>query len=64
VKHVLFYGLPDYAHFYPELLNHMQDEELTCTVLYNKYDRLKLERIVGIPVALKLLQSPRDKITI
>ncbi|KAI9003180.1 hypothetical protein BC832DRAFT_560139 [Gaertneriomyces semiglobifer] len=48
VKHVVFYGLPDNAEYYPELLNMVeQSADGKCTVLFNHFDRLKLERIVG-----------------
>jgi U3 small nucleolar RNA-associated protein 25 len=62
IKHLIFFGLPEHAEFYPGLANMMQmsnatgddDEEMedehtpkSCLALITKYDTLALERIVG-----------------
>ncbi|CAG8559705.1 17138_t:CDS:10 [Rhizophagus irregularis] len=55
IHHVIFYALPDHAHFYSELLNSIQssssdknsNEKITINVIFSKYDKLRLERVVG-----------------
>lgn len=54
-RHVVFYSLPEYAHFYPEIVNLLSSSEdtsdeghsLSCLVLYTQYERMALERLVG-----------------
>jgi U3 small nucleolar RNA-associated protein 25 len=47
VKHIVFYS-PLLFQFYADFVNLMQDDvDSSCDVLYSRYDRLKLERIVG-----------------
>ncbi|ORZ38960.1 hypothetical protein BCR44DRAFT_1428139, partial [Catenaria anguillulae PL171] len=72
--HVVFYGLPDNAVFYPEVCNFLtlprsQALQAACrtapstvadgdvTVVYSKWDALKLERVVGPNRVAKLLQG-------
>lgn len=58
IRHVIFYGLPNFAEFYPELLNSIAVEPTTtCTVLYSALDALSLERVVGSQRAEQMLQS-------
>lgn len=68
-KHIIFYELPQYAHFYSELCNLLEDpgrissvstDRLTCTVLYSKYDAHKLSEVVGTERANHMLTSDRD----
>ncbi|TPX71873.1 hypothetical protein SpCBS45565_g00938 [Spizellomyces sp. 'palustris'] len=49
VRHIVFYGLPEYGNYYAEMINMLdqQSADITCTVLFTRYDRLKLERVVG-----------------
>lgn len=37
VGHVIFYQLPHWAGFYPELLNPMEGVDTSCTVLFSRY---------------------------
>ncbi|GFH51910.1 hypothetical protein CTEN210_08386 [Chaetoceros tenuissimus] len=61
-KHLILFGLPENAEFYPELLNMLSDEKpkgaeedlenldsspMSCLNLFTKYDVQSLERIVG-----------------
>lgn len=56
-RHIIFYSLPEYAHFYAELVNLLNVAESeegdlghnapSCLVLYTPYERMALERIVG-----------------
>ncbi|TPX42864.1 hypothetical protein SeMB42_g02740 [Synchytrium endobioticum] len=61
VQHIVFYSLPDHVEFYHELLNMMEDKGGTVSVLYSKYDVLKLERVVGTRVAQDIMEDPVDK---
>ncbi len=49
--HMIVYSLPMNAIFYSEYLNYMEESEerssMSCTVLFSKYEKLQLERIVG-----------------
>lgn len=56
IKNIIFYELPHYSMFYPEILNFMdtrsnqsksQMNPVTCTVLYTKSNALRLARVVG-----------------
>lgn len=61
VKDVLFYQLPEHGAFYREVVNFLQQanemEVATATVLYGRYDALRLERVVGSDYAGKLLKK-------
>lgn len=59
-KNVVFYGLPQYGHFYPEILNGLSDVvDTSCTVLYSKFDVYQLQAIVGDERASFMLSSPK-----
>jgi len=59
-RHILFYTLPQYPHFYPEILNSLPDAvDTSCTVLYSKFDVYQLQAIVGNERAGFLLSSPK-----
>jgi U3 small nucleolar RNA-associated protein 25 len=61
VKHVVFYGLPENQQFYSEMLNNLQNaEESTCMALFSKYDRLRLERIVGTKRVERMCSGQKD----
>jgi len=53
VKDIWFYQLPEHPQFYSELVNFLEEENTpgvglaTATVMYSKYDVLRLERVVG-----------------
>ena len=54
VKNIVFYELPHYAHFYPEIVNYMDTSleggEISasnCTVLHSKFDIHRLSAVVG-----------------
>lgn len=68
-KHIIFYELPQYAHFYSEMCNMLEDpgrisssatDTLTCSVLYSKYDAQKLAEVVGTERAKHMLTSDRE----
>lgn len=57
IHNLVFYGLPENAQFYPEMLNLLQGDPVSCAVLFSKYDRFKLERIVGSERCSRMISS-------
>ncbi|CAF1287243.1 unnamed protein product [Rotaria sordida] len=76
IRHILFYDLPSYGHFYPEIVQFLTlphvidkkkttqtnqtDEPSTCTALYAKEDALKLAYILGQNAVTDLLNSEKN----
>ena len=72
VRHVIFFGLPEYAEFYPGVVNMLDngmsewDEEdvtrmpLSSLALFTKYDAHQLERIVGAGNADRMLRGDKS----
>ena len=58
---VCFYDIPDRSDFYSEFVNSLDVEkasgEASVTVLYTKFDALKLERVVGYEKCVKMCQE-------
>ena len=75
-KHLINYGLPEHAEFYPWLLNMLtqnvggdsEDELLesespvTCLNLFTKYEAQCLERIVGSKHSERMLKNENKKV--
>lgn len=65
IRHLIFYELPTYPHFYSDICNMLKAENRgdeaswTCTVLYSKYDVQKLTRVVGAERAAQMIQSSK-----
>lgn len=57
VRHVVFYSLPLYPEFYPELVNCLEADGGGVIVLYSRYDVLQLNRVVGSVRAARMLAS-------
>lgn len=70
IRHVIFFAPPTFPHFYSEMCNLMQeanqnpnsgsDSNMTVTLIYSKYDALKLSGIVGTEKAAKMISSTQD----
>jgi U3 small nucleolar RNA-associated protein 25 len=75
-SHIIFYGLPEYSHFYSEIVNLLQeasalaysatkdgkllaDQTTTTHALFTKYEKMALERIVGLERCEQMLNSTR-----
>ncbi|KAI8078645.1 uncharacterized protein BX664DRAFT_303356 [Halteromyces radiatus] len=69
--HVVFYGLPDHASFYAEVVDFLglkindqasaaEEATFSCTALFSKYDFLKLERIVGSERAKNMCTAQKN----
>ena len=64
-RHVIFFGLPDYAEFYPAIVNTMNCNVIntvpcmpvSCLSLFTKYDAHQLEQIVGTSHARRLINQ-------
>ncbi|KAL1942815.1 hypothetical protein VTO73DRAFT_5055 [Trametes versicolor] len=62
IRNLVFYGPPDHPQFYTELLSYpflddgVDASDVTCRVLYSKYDWLRLERIAGTEGAVELIK--------
>ncbi|KAI8992953.1 digestive organ expansion factor [Trametes punicea] len=62
IRNLVFYGPPDHPQFYTEYLSYpflddgVDASDVTCRVLYSKYDWLRLERIAGTEGAAELLR--------
>jgi len=59
-RHVAFYGLPLYAHFYAELLQMVADGGVagsTCAALFCRLDLLQLDRLVGKERAARMISD-------
>jgi U3 small nucleolar RNA-associated protein 25 len=60
-KNIVFYGLPANAQFYSELINQMEDtQESAVMALFSKYDRPRLERIIGTKRVDKMVKGVKD----
>lgn len=74
IRHLVFYQPPTYPHFYSEMCNLMQreyqnpragsDNNMSVSVLYNKFDALALARIVGQNRVVKMITSEEKVHTI
>ncbi|KZT63869.1 digestive organ expansion factor [Daedalea quercina L-15889] len=62
IRNLIFYGPPDHPQFYTEFLSYpflddgVEASDLTCRVLFSKYDWLRMERIAGTEGAARLIK--------
>jgi U3 small nucleolar RNA-associated protein 25 len=75
-RHVIFFGLPEYAEFYPDVVNMLNeglsegsiedgDEDATrmpmsCLSLFTKFDAHQLERIVGTSHTERMIRGEKS----
>ncbi|KAF8647131.1 hypothetical protein AX16_006962 [Volvariella volvacea WC 439] len=63
IRNLIFYGPPDHPQYFTELLSYpflddgVESSDVTCKVLYSKFDWFRLERIVGTEAAVGLVKS-------
>ncbi|KAG8898604.1 rRNA-binding ribosome biosynthesis protein utp25 [Tulasnella sp. 403] len=63
ILNLVFYGPPDHAIFYQEFLSFpflkkdVEGADVTCKILYSRYDLMALERIVGSREASSLIKG-------
>ncbi|XP_046847706.1 U3 small nucleolar RNA-associated protein 25 homolog isoform X2 [Xenia sp. Carnegie-2017] len=67
IKNIVFYELPSYSQFYPEIVNYMdttlKERDINasnCTVLYSKFDVNRLSAIVGTLRCQKMIASEQS----
>ena len=53
----MFYSVPTYAEFYPELVNMLEGEEGTVEVVYSSWDQLALSRLLGTARTQRMISS-------
>lgn len=68
IRHVVWYGPPACGHYYPELLNLVEEATsaslpVSATTLYTRYDGGAVERVVGSDKAGRLLDEGSGKNT-
>ncbi|KAF8196605.1 digestive organ expansion factor [Pholiota molesta] len=62
-RNVVFYGPPDHPQYFTEFLSFpfldegVEAADVSCRVLFSRYDRMRLERIVGTQAAVELIKS-------
>ncbi|KAH9979023.1 hypothetical protein BGW80DRAFT_1435317 [Lactifluus volemus] len=63
IRNLIFYGPPDHAVFYTEYLSYpflddgVESSDVTCRVLYSRYDWFRMERIAGTKGASQLIKN-------
>ncbi|KAJ0984163.1 hypothetical protein J5N97_002519 [Dioscorea zingiberensis] len=61
VRNLIIYSLPERKEFYPEIIDMLESSKNTaCSVLFSRFDHLRLERIVGTSAAKQILSSDKD----
>lgn len=62
---MVFYAPPDHPQFYTEFLSYpfldegVEPADVTCRVIYSRYDFMRLERLAGTEGAADLVQRGR-----
>ena len=63
IRNLIFYGPPDHPLFFSEFLSFpflddgVEASDITCRVLYSKYDLFRMERIVGTKEAVTMVSA-------
>ncbi|WOL17177.1 U3 small nucleolar RNA-associated protein 25 [Canna indica] len=61
IQNLIIYSLPERKEFYPEMINMLDESKnMTCSVLFTRFDQLRLERIVGTGAAKRMLSSDKN----
>ncbi|KAJ3544901.1 hypothetical protein NM688_g5691 [Phlebia brevispora] len=61
IRNIIFYAPPDHPQFYTEFLSYpflddgVEPGDVTCKVIYSRYDYMRLERIAGADGAKELI---------
>ncbi|CAI9088373.1 OLC1v1022682C1 [Oldenlandia corymbosa var. corymbosa] len=59
-QNLFVYSLPERKEFYPEIVNMLEgSQNMSCTVLFSRFDLLRLERIVGSSAAKRMTTSEK-----
>lgn len=62
IHKLVFYSLPDHGGFYSEFVNFMEqmNVEKEVTVLFDRLDKLKLERVVGTKRVRRMIEGDKE----
>ncbi|KAA8535738.1 hypothetical protein F0562_030760 [Nyssa sinensis] len=61
IQNLIIYSLPERKEFYPEIVNMLEgSHSMACTVLFSRFDQLRLERIVGTAPAKRMVTSEKS----
>lgn len=61
IHNLIIYSLPERKEFYPEIVNMLDgSQDMSCTVLFSRFDQYRLERIVGTAPAKRMVTSEKD----
>lgn len=70
IRHLIFFALPTFPHFYSEMCNLMQeanqnpksgsDSNMTVTCIYSKYDVQQLSAVLGTERAARMIASDKN----
>ncbi|KAM7477704.1 hypothetical protein LguiA_025917 [Lonicera macranthoides] len=60
IQNLIIYSLPERKEFYPEIVNMLEgSHSMACSVLFSRFDQLRLERIVGSAPAKRMTTSEK-----
>ncbi|KAH7842911.1 hypothetical protein Vadar_010508 [Vaccinium darrowii] len=60
IQNLIIYSLPERKEFYPEVVNMLEgSHSMTCTILFSRFDLLRLESIVGTAPAKRMATSDK-----
>ncbi|XP_057508744.1 protein NUCLEOLAR FACTOR 1 isoform X2 [Actinidia eriantha] len=60
IQNLIIYSLPERKEFYPEIVNMLEgSHSMACTVLFSRFDQLRMERIVGTAPAKRMVASEK-----
>ncbi|KAL7593024.1 hypothetical protein Lser_V15G33509 [Lactuca serriola] len=60
IQNLIIYSLPERKEIYPEIVNMLEgSHSMNCTVLFSRFDLLRLERIVGTTPAKRMVTSDK-----
>ncbi|XP_071737104.1 protein NUCLEOLAR FACTOR 1 [Rutidosis leptorrhynchoides] len=60
IQNLIIYSLPERKEYYPEIVNMLEgSNSMNCTVLFSRFDLLRLERIVGTAPAKRMMTSDK-----
>ncbi|KAM3696674.1 hypothetical protein ACJW31_06G056200 [Castanea mollissima] len=60
IQNLIIYSLPERKEFYPEIVNMLDESHnMSCTVLFSRFDQFRLERIVGTASSKRMVTSEK-----
>ncbi|XP_030930139.1 U3 small nucleolar RNA-associated protein 25 isoform X2 [Quercus lobata] len=60
IQNLIIYSLPERKEFYPEIVNMLDgSHNMSCTVLFSRFDQFRLERIVGTAPSKRMVTSEK-----